>query len=925
MALTAGDRLGPYEILEPLGAGGMGEVYEARDTRLDRTVAIKVLPSDHADDGRLKERFEREARAVSSLNHTHICALYDVGEHEGSPYIVMELVDGETLESRLAKGRLPQDQGLAYAIQIADALSGAHRHNIVHRDLKPGNIMLTSSGVKLLDFGLAKLRDGAAASPLSQLPTQNAPLTAEGTILGTLQYMSPEQLEGKDADARADIFAFGAVVYEMLTGKKAFEGKSQASLIAAIMGSEPPSLAELDVMIPRSLDHLVRRCLAKDPDQRWQSATDLSAELTWISESEAPAAQEVASPRAAWTRVAAAAAGALAVGVLGTALALRDTSPPPTAEVTKLVMDLPEGWVLRSGSGHLGRSARQALALSPDGRHLVFAATDGERAQLFLRPMERERAVPIPGTEGSLEEDAPRSPFFSPDGQSIGFFAGDQLRRVPLAGGEVRTITVSGADFSADFFPYWASWAEDDTILLVGRAGLRRLPAQGGTAGPLTNVEGLGGLGGSSHLFPEMLPGGDAVLFNVTRGEIPSAWDIVAQSVDTGDRHVLVEGGSDPRYVASGHIVFARSGTLMAAPFDLARLQVTGDPVVVVEDVMHTERGPSSFTRRGDGQFTVSRSGTLAYVPGGVYPVDQNLLGWMDRQGRFEALPLPPARRMYARVSPDGTRLAYAQGPTGERQVWVYDIGLEVPMRLTSRGDNTAPVWSPDGTRIVFASDGGDGSPWNIFSMAADGRGEPERLTEAARIQFPSSWSPDGVLAFLELAETGPDLMILPMEGEAKPEPFLQTPFHETYPAFSPDGRWLAYSSNQTGRHEVYVRPFPAGEPEYRVSTDGGRAPLWSPDGRQLFYRTRENEETIFKVVDVTADESFTRSQPRLLLSKAGGGTVPTRSYDIAPDGRRFVMGVPSEEEPESLRMTRINVILNWHEELRRLAPAGAQ
>ena len=789
----------------------MGEVYAAVDTRLDRAVAIKVLPEHLAGDPKLRERFEREARAVSSLNHPHICTLFDVGEQDGIHYLVMELVEGDTLAARLEKGRLPLDEALEYAIQIADALDKAHRQGVVHRDLKPGNIMITKSGTKLLDFGLAKLKsDATEASPLSVMSTQDAPppLTAEGTILGTLQYMAPEQLEGKEADARTDIFAFGAVVYEMVTGKKAFEGESQASLIGAILKDTPQPVTEVQPVSPAMLDHVIRACLAKSPEDRCQTATDLMRELKWVSHTELAGPIERSRP-VSWAKMVPVVLGVLIVGVLIGAIAFRNPASSPQLGVTRFLLEVTEGSRL-SGEA-FQRPARQNVALSPDGTHLVYAATDGERSQLYLRPMDQDQAIPMSGTEGAS------SPFFSPDGESIGFFVGDmgeegELMRVSTQGGDPRTISVSVPGFNNA----WASWTSDNNILLSYEDGLYQVSDNGGSPNQLTRVDPS--QSGSFHLYPEMLPGGGAILFNVWDGEIPSEWNIVAQSLETGEQHLLVEGGSDPRYVQSGHIVFARTGTLMAVPFDVRRLEVTGDPVVVLEDVMHTERGGNSYRRMGDGQFAVSRSGTLAYAPGGVYPVGQNVLVWVDRDGEVDPLPGPPASTAFQRVSPDGTRLVYSQGPEGERQIWVYDIELELPLQLTFQGTNAIPIWSPDGARVAFASDGGDGGPLNLFSMAADGSGDPKRLTESDRIQLPSSWSRDGVLAFTHHVEGSQwDIMTLSTDGASEPEPFLDAPFSQEYPAFSPDGRWLAYSSYETGRQEVYVRPFPAGEPVYPV------------------------------------------------------------------------------------------------------------
>ena len=721
--------------------------------------------------------------------------------------------------------------------------------------------------------------------------------------------MAPEQLEGKEADARTDIFAFGAVVYEMVTGKRAFEGTSQASLVGAIMNHQPTPVTEVQPVSPPMLDHVIRACLAKSPEDRCQSATDLMRELKWVSHTEPAGPIETSGP-VPWTKMLPVALAVLIVGVLIGGIAFRNPASSPESGVTRFLIDVAAG--SRLSGGALQRPARQNIALSPDGTHLVYAATDGESSRLYLRPMDQDQAIPMSGTEGAS------SPFFSPDGESIGFFVGEmgeegQLMRVSTEGGDPRTISVSVPGFNNA----WASWTSDHNILLVYEDGLFQVSDNGGSPNQLTSVDRSQGRG--LHLYPEMLPGGRAILFNVRQGEIPSEWNIVAQSLETGEQHLLVEGGSDPRYVESGHIVFARAGTLMAVPFDVQRLEVTGDPVVVLEDVMHTERGGDSYRRMGDGQFAVSRSGTLAYAPGGVYPVGQNVLVWVDRDGEVEPLPGLPASTAFQRVSPDGTRLVYAQGPGGEQQIWVYDIELELPLQLTFQGTNVTPVWSPDGSRVAFASDGGDGGPLNLFSMAADGSGDPQRLAESDRLQLPSSWSRDGVLAFTQHVEGFQwDIMTLSTDGASEPRPFLDAPFNQEYPAFSPDGRWLAYSSNETGRQEVYVRPFPAGEPVFPVSPGGGKAPLWTADGRQLVYRDANNDDRIM-VVDVTTDSGFERSRPSLLFEGPYGSNFPIRSYDITPDGQRFVMRQGQASEPEPV--TSLNVVLNWFEELNRLAP----
>ena len=611
MALSTGTRLGRYEILSPIGKGGMGEVYKANDTRLDRTVAIKVLPEHLAESPERKARFEREAKAISQLNHPHICILHDFGEQDGTDYLVMEYIEGETLAERLSRGPLPLDEALEYGIQIADGLDTAHRAGIVHRDLKPGNAMLTKSGVKLLDFGLAKVLEMEAEPGTSDAPTQQRDLTKEQAVIGTLQYMAPEQLEGKTADARTDLFAFGALLYEMLTGKKAFSGESQASLIGAILKDDPPPLAELHPMSPPLLERIVHRCLAKDPHDRWQTARDLMLELKWIAGGDAQmgVAPPAVTRRPSRERLAWVLAVLLSSAVTG--ITLWNLTRPPARPVARFVITPPP-------TAPLTVTNDPNVAISPDGSHIVYLGR-GEIRQLYVRPIDQMEATPIPGTELS------HSPFFSPDGRWVGFFADRDrtLKKVSLTGGSAITLC------EAQGRHLGASWGPDDSIVFSSLdAGLARVPASGGKPEAITKPDALNG---ERHEFPAILPGGEGILFTERKGTRAEDTRIALLRLDTGETEILVEGGTQARYAPTGHLVYSQGKSLWAAPFDLARLETTGPPVPVLEDVATTIDGPANFAFSSDG--------SLVYVPSGLLDDRTRVrMAWVDRQG--ESTPL---------------------------------------------------------------------------------------------------------------------------------------------------------------------------------------------------------------------------------------------------------------------------------------------
>jgi len=890
MAILNGKRLGPYEILSAIGAGGMGEVYRARDTRLERIVAVKILPDHLSDRAELRDRFEREARTIASLNHPHICTLYDIGHQDGIDYLVLEYLEGETLAERLKKGPLPLDQVLQYAMEISDGLDKAHRKGITHRDLKPGNIMLTKSGTKLLDFGLAKLRGPqTSVANLSALPTEGSNLTAQGSIVGTLQYMAPEQLEGKEADARTDIFAFGTITYEMATGKKAFEGKSQASLIAKILETDPPPMSSLQPMTPPALDRAVKTCLAKEPDNRWQTASDLCRELKWMAEEStpksAPSAVALASSRISrrWVLVSAAAcvfAAAIAALVVW---ALRPAPAPVARPVTRTVITLPPG-------DRLVGPDQPALALSPDGKQLAYATIRGATQQLYLRAMDSLEAKPIPGTEGAS------SPFFSPDGQWLGFFANGKLKKVSVSGGAVLTLSDARGTSAG-------SWGNGGSIIFQSliSAPLQRISDAGGTAQPLAPLE----KGEDANTWPEFLPGSQAVLFNGGTLESPK---VAVQSIATGDRRDLTPTGAFPRYAASGHLIYEQAGTLMAVPFDPQRLEIKGAAVPVIEGVARS-------TVTDAAQYSISATGSLAYVSGGS-EANQRRMVWVSRNGMEQPLPASPHTYQYTRLSPDGRRVAVEL----DNQIWLYDLATDRLTPFTFEGSiNQNPTWTPDGKRIAFYSNK-EGEAANLFWQLADGSGGLERLTTSDYTHVPKSFSPDGqLLAFHENnPKTAKDIWVLRL-SDRKAEPFLRTPFIEGAPTFSPDGHWLAYVSNESGRPEVYVQPYPGPGGKWQISTEGGTEPAWNRNGRELFYRSGDK----MMALDVTTQPTFSAGKSKMLFERryfTSDFPLVGTAYDVSADGQRFLMVKDAEQ---ASAVTQINVVLNWFEELKQKVPTG--
>ncbi len=888
MSLASGARLGPYEILSPLGAGGMGEVYRAKDTRLDRTVAIKVLPSHLSENAELRQRFEREAKTISSLSHPHICALYDVGHQDGVDYLVMEFLEGETLAEKLARGPLATEQLLRYGIEMTDALDKAHRQGIVHRDLKPGNVMLTKSGVKLLDFGLAKaIARAPDAVALSSLPTREKELTAEGTILGTFQYMAPEQLERKEADARTDIFAFGAVLYEMATGKKAFTGKSQASLIAAILDSEPPPISTIQPMMPPALDRVVKTCLAKDPEDRWQTAHDVMLELKWVAEGGSQAgihaplvARRKSRERLGWILFAAAALG---LAVLASLFVASRREPPRLLQSSLLA---PEKSQFNFNAG--------PMALSPDGHRLALVATtsDGKNL-LWVMPLNGLAAQPLAGTEGATY------PFWSPDSRFLGFFAAGKLKKIEASGGPPETICDAASGRGG-------SWSRDGVIVFTptNLDPVYRVSSSGGPTTPVTQLDASRREVG--HRWPFFLPDGRHFLylvFTASTGE-SSKNGIYVGSLDSKKSELLLQANSSMAYAPAGYLLFWRENTIMAQPFNAKRRQLAGQAFPVAEHVQYVTGYASAI-------FSVSENGLLAYKGGSGVGLSQ--LAWLDRSGhQMEALGVP-VDYDFPRLSHDGLRVAVdiADAQTGNRDIWLYDLSRRTQSRFTfDPALDLHSIWSPDDSRIVFGSN--RKGPHDLYQKVTTGTGSEEVLLTSAVSKQPTDWSADGRYIAFESrdlkAKTGWDLWILSVQ-DRKATPFLRTEFDEFDGQFSPDGRWMAYTSNESGKNEVYVQSFPGPGGKWQVSTAGGSYPRWRRDGKELFYVAPGNK---LMSVEVKTGAMFEAGVPRLLF--ASPMKRVGRPYDVSSDGQRFLINLAVGEESSR----PITLIQNWTAGIKR-------
>ena len=894
MALASGSRVGPYEILAPLGAGGMGEVYRAKDTRLDRVVAIKVLPTHLSANPKLRERFEREARAVSSLNHPNICTLHDIGHQNGIDFLVLEYIEGETLAERLSKGPMPLEQALRYAQQIAGALEKAHRHGIVHRDLKPGNIMITRTGAKLLDFGLAKAfapSPQSLASSVSILQTEEAKnLTAEGTIIGTFQYMSPEQLEGSEVDARSDIFSLGTVIYEMVTGKKPFMGKSPASLIAAILATEPPSVTSINTMAPPVLDYVVRKCLAKDPADRWQSTQDLASQIQWILDQRSSPSAAAITPVVEQTPRKFSIAWILAAIFFGLSIFLltdRFLHQANTSPVTKMSIITPED------PAEAGNPA-----LSPDGRTLAFRSSSSDGTSLlWLRRFDATEPQLVRGTEGAT------FPFWSPDGRWLGFFAGGNLKKIEIASGQIQTLCNAGDTALVR----GGTWSSNGAILFASAAlgveGLYRVPATGGERTLATRLDPS--TQEATHRWPHFLPDGRHFLYNI-RGGKPENSGIYVGNLDSNDKKRILPDLFRAEY-ASDSLFFIRNRTLMVQPFDAKHFVLNGKPLPLIENVDSSTTGYASFSVQGK-EVLVYRSRLLP-------PKTQ--LTWFDEHGESVSTIGPPGFYRSMRLSPDGNRLAVAlmDQSKGSEDLWTVDLARSTFYRLTSDpGSEFSPVWSPDGTQIIFGSD--RDVAFNVYQKPASGSGKEELVIEPVSkwIAWPfvEDWSRDGRY-ILYGRET--DLWVLPLFGQRKGVSYLESQFNKTQARFSPDGRYIAFTSDESGTWEIYVRPFPqVSAGKWQISSGGGSQPQFRADGKEMFYLSPDKK---LMRVEIRLEPSFEFGTPTALFQASveledpdvgGIGVQHGNCYVPSLDGKRFLVNrIVKEAEPSPF-----SVVFNW-------------
>jgi Tol biopolymer transport system component len=882
MGLATGTKLGPYEIQSPLGAGGMGEVYRARDTRLERTVAIKILPAQFSSDPVRKQRFEREARTISSLNHPHICVLHDVGHQDGMDYLVMECVEGETLAKRLEKGPLPLDQVLKYGAQIADGLDKAHRSGVVHRDLKPGNIMLTATGAKLLDFGLAK----PAATPVSAATltaVQAAPVTEEGTIVGTFQYMSPEQVQGKEVDGRSDIFSLGAVLYEMVTGKRAFEGKSQLSVASAILEKDAEPMSAAKPMTPPALEHAVKNCLAKHPDERWQTARDLALELKWIGEtgSQAGGASRIPAGRKRWEHTGWLLAVALSVLLIGAGAAWWQASNRrPRAMYFHTSVPF----------------AANDLALSPDGRTLAMVAYSAQvnNYVLWTYDVGGHRTNSLEGTQGATY------PFWSPDGKFIAFFADGKLKKVDVSSGQPQMLCDAPNGRGG-------TWNRDGMIVFSPDSlgtGLFRVPSAGGSPAEITKLDTA--RFEESHRWPVFLPDGKHFLYLGANfsGELDKN-AIFLSSLDSQERRLLVSTSANAAYAEPGYLLYMRDNkTLVAQPFDRQRNVLSGEPHTLSDDVLYMSLVDRAVFSVSNEEVLVTQTGKGAFL---------SQLTWFDRGGNAGGTVGLPGSYNNVRLSPDGRRVAEDQNDSDGRNtdIWIHEPARGATTRLTfDPSFHSASIWSPDGRKILFGSNRQIG--FKLHMKNADGSGPEEEVADlGAETQINAwDWSRDG--KYILVRKTN-ELWYLTWP-ERKAKPLLQAKWTVRNAQFSPDGRWIAYASNETGRMEIYVSPFLTGNGKWQVSSGGGQEPKWRQDGKVLFYLSADGK---MMAVQVKAGAGFESSPPVALFQTHRRQPVSAQdvfSYDVTADGQRFLINTKVDEA----NAAPLSVLLNWASEMEK-------
>jgi serine/threonine protein kinase len=886
MALTPHTRIGPYEIISLLGSGGMGEVYRAHDTSLQREVALKVLPDSVAADAVTMARFQREAQLLASLNHPHIAAIYGLEGSGATRALVMELVEGPTLADRIRQGPLALDEALPIAKQIAEALEAAHERGIIHRDLKPANIKVRPDGaVKILDFGLAKAVAGdPASSDIHNSPTISAIATKAGAILGTAAYMSPEQAKGKGLDKRTDIWSFGCVFYEMLTAKKAFGGDTVTDTLAAILRSEPDWDA-LPHETPQPIRDLLKRCLQKEQRLRLRDIGDARLE---IEEALAhPQRDSASTPPSRFTQGGAgwAVAAFLLLCLLAIAVRAWFRHPQPsTPPVARFEISVPPPDQL-TGMNYV------EIAISRDGTRLAYIARHNGVPMLFIRALDQPVAFPVAGSEGA------NTPFFSPDGNWVGFFPAGGLKKVAASGGAPISLTSLPTTRGASWGPH-----ETIALTLTPATGLSVVSADGGAPAPLSKLDLA--KGEASHRWPQFLPDGDTILFTVGKSKNWDDAEIEVQSLKTGERHTLIQGGTCARYVPTGDLLYGHGGKLLSVPFDLRRLQVTGPPVTILNDVMEDAES-------GAVQFSASDNGTLVYLPGGIQRTKHSLL-WIDRAGQASEIAAPPRAYWAPRISPDGTQIATVVAEAND-EIWVNDIPRNTWKRLTFESSNVMPTWSADSKRVTFA--GNVAGVQGIFWKLADGSGEEQPVLESPNIgtslPIPLSWSPDGKTLAYESFEpqTGHHIRLYSPGSADSSRSFINSAANQDGARFSPNGRWIAYAADESGRFEVYVQPFTGSGGKWQISGDGGSQPTWARNGKELFYYGNGKMMS----VDVNTDGDFSAGNPKTLFEANfdfRASFVP--SYDVTPDGKKFIAVRSGNSTPIP---ASIQVILNWFAE----------